>query len=63
MKPPGGGNLDYVKISVVLAFLPHIIPKNKNQILPVLESDGLTWEEADLSPQVSTVQAVCFNRG
>lgn len=49
MKPPGGENPDYVKISVILAFLPHIILKYKNQTLHVLENDGLTWEETDLS--------------
>lgn len=30
---------------MVLAFLPHVIPKYKNQMLPLLENDGLTWEE------------------
>lgn len=49
VKPPGGENLDCVWISVVLAFLPHVIPKYKNQMLPLLENDGLTWEETDLS--------------
>lgn len=49
MKPPGGENLDYVEISVVLAFLPHIILKYKNPMLLMLENDGLTWEEIDLS--------------
>lgn len=49
MKPPGRENPDYVKISVILAFLPHIILKYKNQMLHVLENDGLTWEEIDLS--------------
>lgn len=34
---------------MVLAFLPHVIPKYKNQMLPLLENDGLTWEETDLS--------------
>lgn len=37
MKPPGGENLDYVEISVVLAFLPHIILKYKNPMLLMLE--------------------------
>lgn len=40
----------YLQLPVLLAFLPHISPKYKSQILPALENDDeFTWQNMNLS--------------